>query len=114
ERTVECLSEGLVAIHEVGVFHRDLTPGNVLCCGFGASEVPKIADFGIARPTGIQATFGGVLLGTPGYAAPEQSFSSEGDIGPWTDVFGFAGVVFQALTGEQYFNTANFAQALLM
>ena len=44
ERTVECLAEGLVAIHDVGVVHRDLTPGNVLCCGFGANEVPKIAD----------------------------------------------------------------------
>jgi serine/threonine protein kinase len=111
---VECLSEGLNAIHEVGVVHRDLTPGNVLCCGFGASEVPKIADFGIARPTGINVTFGGVLLGTPGYAAPEQSFSSEGEIGPWTDVFSFACLIYQALTGEQYFDTANFAQALMM
>src|SRR5689334_23228072 len=112
--TVECLAEGLTAIHEVGVVHRDLTPGNVLCCGFGASEVMKIADFGIARPTGINVTFGAVLLGTPGYAAPEQSFASEGDIGPWTDVFGFACLIFHALTGEPYFDTANFAQALLL
>ncbi|HVU01926.1 MAG TPA: serine/threonine-protein kinase [Polyangiaceae bacterium] len=112
--TVECLAEGLAAIHDVGVVHRDLTPGNVLCCGFGASEILKIADFGIARPAGVTNTFGSVLLGTPGYAAPEQSFSSEGDVGPWTDVFGFACVVFYALTGEQYFDTANFAQALLM
>ena len=114
ERTVECLAEGLVAIHDVGVVHRDLTPGNVLCCGFGANEVPKIADFGIARPTGIQATFGFVLLGTPGYAAPEQSFSSEGDVGPWTDVFSFACLIFFLRTGELYFETNNFAKALLL
>ncbi|HEX3595311.1 MAG TPA: serine/threonine-protein kinase, partial [Polyangiaceae bacterium] len=114
ERTIECLSEGLLAIHDVGVIHRDLTPGNILCCGFGANEVPKIADFGIARPAGIQATFGYVLLGTPGYAAPEQSFSSEGDIGPWTDVFSFACLIFYALTGEMYFDANNFAKALLM
>jgi hypothetical protein len=111
---VECLAEGLTAIHDVGVVHRDLTPGNVLCCGFGANEVPKIADFGIARPMGIHMTFGSVLLGTPGYGAPEQSFSSEGDVGPWTDVFSFACLVYQILTGEQYFDTGNFAQALLM
>ncbi|HEX4341350.1 MAG TPA: serine/threonine-protein kinase [Polyangiaceae bacterium] len=114
ERTIECLAEGLVAIHDVGVIHRDLTPGNVLCCGFGANEVPKIADFGIARPAGIQATFGYVLLGTPGYAAPEQSFSSEGDVGPWTDVFSFACLIFFALTGELYFDANNFAKALLL
>ena len=112
--TIECLADGLAAIHEVGVVHRDLTPGNILCCGFGATEVPKIADFGIARPTGIKATFGSVFLGTPGYAAPEQSFASEGEIGPSTDVFSFACLTFFALTGEQYFDTGNFAQALLM
>jgi serine/threonine protein kinase len=111
---IECLAEGLSAIHEVGVVHRDLTPGNVLCCGFGSSEVLKIADFGIARPTGIQATFGSVMLGTPGYAPPEQSFSSEGQIGPWTDVFSFACLAYFVLTGEQYFDTPNFAHALMM
>lgn len=112
--TVECIAEGLTAIHEVGVVHRDLTPGNVLCCGFGSGEVAKIADFGIARPTGIKATFGGVLLGTPGYAAPEQSFAGEGDVGPWTDVFSFACVIHFLLTGEQYFDTASFGQAVLL
>lgn len=110
---IECLTEGLAAIHDVGVVHRDLTPGNVLCCGFGATEVSKIADFGIARPSGITVTFGGVLLGTPGYAAPEQSFGGN-DVGPWTDTFSFACLVYFLLTGEQYFDTSNFGQALMM
>ena len=35
-------------MHEVGVFHRDLTPSNVLCSGRGADEIFKIADFGVA------------------------------------------------------------------
>jgi eukaryotic-like serine/threonine-protein kinase len=113
-RVIECISEGLTAIHEVGVVHRDLTPGNVLCSGFGHDEVPKIADFGIARPTGVQATFGSVLLGTPGYASPEQSFSAQGSLGPWTDVFSFACLTYFLLTGEQYFDTDNFARALMM
>src|SRR5262249_33828073 len=99
---IECIAEGLTAIHDASGVHRDLTPGNVLCCGFGASEVLKIADFGIARPSGLQATFGGVVLGTPGYAAPEQSFASDGEVGPSTDVFSFACLAYFALTGEQY------------
>jgi serine/threonine protein kinase len=111
---IECLAEGMEAIHEVGVVHRDITPGNILCCGFGLNEVPKIADFGIARPTGINVTFGRVMLGTPGYAAPEQSFPSEGDIGPWTDVFSLACLVYYMLSGEAYFSTQHFGQALLM
>ncbi|MBM4362885.1 MAG: serine/threonine protein kinase, partial [Deltaproteobacteria bacterium] len=91
---IECLTEGLTAIHEAGVVHRDLSPGNILCSGFGAAEVPKIADFGIARPAGMSGTFGAVALGTPGYAAPEQAMASDAEVGPHTDVFSLACVTF--------------------
>ena len=100
---VACLASGLTAIHEVGVLHRDLKPGNVLACGFGADEILKIADFGIARPKGMTGTFGGAAIGTPGYAPPEQCVFDEGRMGPWSDVFSLAGVIFQLLTGEEYF-----------
>src|SRR5690606_4025774 len=68
---VEALGGGLCAVHEVGVIHRDIKPDNVLCCGFGDEEIFKIADFGVARPAGLTATFGGLVVGTLGYAAPE-------------------------------------------
>ncbi|WP_272425249.1 protein kinase domain-containing protein [Polyangium jinanense] len=98
---VECLAQGLSAIHEVGVIHRDIKPANVLCCGFGAEEIFKIADFGIARPTGMAATFGAMLVGTPGHAAPEQLLVRT--VGPYSDVFSLATVVYYLLTGEDYF-----------
>ncbi len=100
---LKCLSQGLSAIHSVGVIHRDLTPGNVLCCGFGEAEIFKISDFGIARPRGLRATFGNVLLGTPGYTAPEQNFESPKGVGPYTDIFSFACLMYYVLTGERYF-----------
>ena len=37
-------------LHDHHVLHRDVTPGNVLCCGAGETEIFKISDFGIARP----------------------------------------------------------------
>jgi serine/threonine protein kinase len=100
---VRCLTAGLSAIHAVGVIHRDITPGNVLCCGFGEAEIFKISDFGVARPHGLAATFGGLGVGTAGYAAPEQSVPNSHALGPYTDVFGLSCVVFYVLTGEHYF-----------
>jgi eukaryotic-like serine/threonine-protein kinase len=100
---IHCLTAGLSAIHGVGVIHRDLTPGNVLCCGFGEAEIFKISDFGLARPLGLKRTFQGVEVGTLGYAAPEQMLESETQVGEPADVFSFACVVYYLLTGEHYF-----------
>jgi serine/threonine protein kinase len=97
------LATGLSEIHAARVIHRDFKPSNVLCCGFGATEAFKISDFGIARPTGVASTFGQLALGTPGYVAPEQIHMRE-EIGPWTDVFSLAGVIYYLLGGEKYFD----------
>ena len=112
-RTVEALTGGLSAIHGEGVIHRDLTPGNVLCCGVGDDEIFKIADFGMARPSGMAATFGGVALGTPGYAAPEQFGAEPAAITPASDVFSFACVIYYLLTGEPLFRVGSAAQGLV-
>jgi len=99
---VKCLSQGLVAIHSVEVIHRDLTPGNVLCCGFGETEIFKISDFGVARSKGLDRTFGAVGVGTLGYAAPEQMLPGDVPLAPYTDVFSLACIVYYLLTGEVY------------
>ncbi|NUP12850.1 MAG: serine/threonine protein kinase [Polyangiaceae bacterium] len=101
--SIECIGQGLAAVHEVGVIHRDLTPNNVLCSGRGADEISKIADFGVARPKGVQGTLSGALVGTPGFAAPELSTSDQ--VSPATDVFSFASLMFYILTGEPLFNS---------
>ncbi|MGC4095265.1 MAG: serine/threonine-protein kinase [Polyangiaceae bacterium] len=108
---LRCMAAGLSAIHAVGVVHRDITPGNVLCCGFGEGEIFKISDFGVARPQGLAATFGGMGVGTAGYAAPEQSLPESSTAGPFTDVFGLACVIFYAITGEHYFDCTSPVQA---
>ena len=102
--TIRCLAAGLDAIHSVSVLHRDFTPGNVLCCGFGETEIFKIADFGVARALGIDGSFVGLSLGTMGYAAPE---SISQNAGAFTDVFSFACVVYYLLTGQRYFEVDN-------
>src|SRR5512145_1076848 len=105
------MARALAEIHAVGVLHRDMKPTNVLCCGAGDTEIHKIADFGFARPMGLSATFGSIAVGTPGYTAPEQMLADRGSIGPQTDVFALAAIVYFTLTGEDYFRSETSSDA---
>jgi len=98
---IECIAQGLGAAHEVGVIHRDLAPQAILCSGSGSFELFKITDFGGARAEGLRATLGTWVIGTPGYVAPEHAGLVPGAVGSWTDVFGFAAIIYYMLTGER-------------
>jgi serine/threonine protein kinase len=104
-RVLQCMVQGLLAVHEVGVVHRDLKPTNVLLCGSGDDELAKVADFGVARPLGVKKTFGAIRIGTPGYSAPEQFDASA--VGPWSDVFSLAALAFYVIAGEDMFGATD-------
>jgi serine/threonine protein kinase len=112
-RAVSGMLAGVTAIHALGMVHRDIAPGNVLCTGSGDQELMKIADFGLARVADA-ATFGAVLLGTPGYCAPEQSFPDKVGVGPYTDVFGLACTIYYLLTGTHYLNAQSIPETLVL
>ena len=70
------LAAGLHALHEKGVVHRDLKPGNVMLAAESLQRM-VIMDFGLARAfeglsDATELTQTGLVLGTPGYMAPEQ------------------------------------------
>ncbi len=111
-RVIDGLARGLAEIHSVGVVHRDLTPGNVLCCGAGETELFKISDFGIARPAGLAATFGDAIVGTPGYVAPEQ-LGGNSPLSVQSDIFSLAAIVYFILTGQRYFEVTSPTQAIV-
>ncbi len=104
-RTIAHVAAGLSDVHAVGVIHRDLTPNNVLCCGFGDSELFKLSDFGIARPAGVTDTFGPSVIGTPGYISPEQL--TEATTTPSGDIFAFGCLIYFILTGDHLFDVTN-------
>ena len=111
-RALRHIAEGLEEVHAVGVIHRDLTPGNVLCCNAGSEEMFKLSDFGIARPIGVDATFGMLVVGTPGYMAPEQVSDSKSSVR--SDVFSLACLTYFILTAEEYIPATNAMETLTL
>ncbi|MER5205035.1 bifunctional serine/threonine-protein kinase/ABC transporter substrate-binding protein [Streptomyces sp. NPDC002825] len=97
------LADALADMHEAGLVHRDVKPGNVLL----ALDGPRLIDFGIARTAGATAlTATDAMIGTPGYLAPEQArVAGSGEVGPAADVFSLGCVLAYALTGERPFGT---------
>ena len=65
-RIIIAICEGLSHAHENGIIHRDIKPANILLT---PKIEPKIGDFGLAQAVGVKHE--GIVMGTPGYAAPE-------------------------------------------
>jgi len=86
--------------HGRNILHRDIKPANVMLADGG--EV-KLLDFGIA--VGLSEEAGlirqGPTLGTPNYMSPEQILGRE--LGPASDFYSLATVLFELLTGRQLF-----------
>lgn len=101
-RVAIALARALAALHNDGITHRDLKPGNILLTSAG----PKVVDFGIARVVGqTHHTPAGNMVGTPGYMAPEQ-VTGDG-AGPATDVWAWACCVVFAARGDHLFDGEN-------
>jgi eukaryotic-like serine/threonine-protein kinase len=109
---LEQIAAALARAHDLGVVHRDLKPEHIFLVTRGLrSNLVKLIDFGLAhlaREGGVGAT--GVLLGTPGYIAPELLRGEEA--GPPADLYALGVILFEMLTGRPPFKGQDTASLL--
>ncbi|MDS1272024.1 serine/threonine-protein kinase [Lipingzhangella sp. LS1_29] len=102
-RLVTGLARALDNIHQAGVIHRDLKPGNVII----SNGEPIVIDFGIAHAVdSAKLTQTGTFVGTPSYLSPEVIEGT--DLGPATDVHAWGATVAFAATGNPPYGAGAF------
>jgi serine/threonine-protein kinase len=93
------IAEGLQAIHDEGIVHRDLKTPNIVR---DAKGVVRLLDFGIAKQVatvpGQSLTSTGMMVGTPEYVSPEQA--QGGKVDHRSDLYALGVVVFELFTGR--------------
>ena len=114
------IATGLAAAHVRGLLHRDIKPANIWLerreSWHAGSETDtgrvKILDFGLAKPWQEQSgiTQSGVVIGTPGYMAPEQVTGTSVD--PRADLFSLGCMMYEMATGKLPFQGADLLATL--
>ncbi len=95
----DAILDALAAAHRLGLVHRDIKPANVLIDTDGRA---RITDFGLARAvTEAGSNPDTVIMGSPGYLAPE--LLTRGEAAPTMDVYAAGVMLFEMVTGRHPF-----------
>jgi serine/threonine protein kinase len=96
------IASALSAVHEKGVLHRDLKPGNIMLRKDGSIA---LIDFGLAKKARLEGeiTDKGEIFGTPYYMSPEQGHGTNVD--ERSDIYSLGVIFYEMLTGEKPFKS---------
>jgi serine/threonine protein kinase len=92
------IASALAQVHEVGILHRDLKPGNIM---LRRDNSIALIDFGLAKRLRLkmEITDSGEIFGTPYYMSPEQGHGAKVD--ERSDIYSLGVIFYEMLTGEK-------------
>jgi serine/threonine-protein kinase len=103
-RILRQVARALADMHAQGIVHRDLKPSNILLAQKDGVEIAKVTDFGLVKLLDASIHQTVTMAGaSAGYAPPEQYEVGNRRVGPHTDVFAFAAILYEALSGCEAF-----------
>lgn len=95
------IGSALMAVHGKNILHRDLSPENIF---YTNNNEYRLIDFGAARFFTSEKNKSLSIMLKPGFAPPEQ-YSTRGNQGPWTDVYGLAATYYYLISGVKAVDT---------
>ena len=105
------VAAALAVVHNSGLIHRDVKPGNVMVASSStdSTQLARLMDFGIARNQSHTRTFvtsTGAVLGTDAYMPPEQLRSAYTDaelVGPTADIYSLCATFYELMTNTRLY-----------
>ncbi|MCP4447847.1 MAG: protein kinase [Myxococcales bacterium] len=110
------IGSALSAAHAKGIVHRDLKPPNIFLgsvdIGGARREHATVLDFGVSKreDAELSITQTEAIIGTPRYMAPEQAMGKHDSVGPLSDQFALACIVYEMLSGRRCFGGRDLAE----
>lgn len=103
------VASGLNVAHQLGLIHRDIKPSNIILTDADTDQpIPRLTDFGLARTMSDAAeTRTGALVGSGPYMSPEQASGNIDEHGPHSDVHALGILLYELLTRQSPFASAN-------
>lgn len=92
---VKCVLRALDSLHEKKLIHRDISPDNIFLTG---KTKAKLIDYGAAR---CFADGRGLTAILKQVYAPIEQYYSDGDQGPWTDIYALSATMYHVMTGKK-------------
>lgn len=98
------IASALAEIHNVGILHRDLKPGNIM---LRSDDSIVLIDFGLAKRMRMtmEISDSGEIFGTPYYMSPEQGHAD--DVDARSDIYSLGVIFYEMLTGDKPYLASN-------